>query len=56
MKALVVEKDKLRKNIDIVKKRADHAMIFGVLKGNGYGLGLIELCLLYTSPSPRDRG
>lgn len=43
MKALVVEKDKLRKNIDIVKKRADHAMIFGVLKGNGYGLGLIEL-------------
>ena len=43
MKALVVEKDKLRKNIDMVKKRADHAMIFGVLKGNGYGLGLIEL-------------
>ena len=43
MKALVVEKDKLRKNIDIVKKRADQAMIFGVLKGNGSGLGLIEL-------------
>ena len=43
MKALVVEKDKLRKNIEIIKKHSDHAIIFGVLKGNGYGLGLIEL-------------
>ena len=43
MKYLVVEKEKICHNAQAVKKRAGSAQIFGVLKGDGYGLGLIEL-------------
>lgn len=41
MKKLVVEKDKLVNNINIIKKMTSSTII-AVLKGNGYGLGLVE--------------
>ncbi|MDY3284982.1 MAG: alanine racemase [Eubacteriales bacterium] len=43
MKAYIVERDKLKNNIDIVKKRAAGKPIYGVIKANGYGLGLLQL-------------
>jgi len=46
MKSLVVESDKIRKNIEIIRDKAKGVPIIGVLKGNGYGLGLIELAKL----------
>lgn len=41
MKSLIVEKDKLVKNIEIIKDLTK-AKIIAVLKGNGYGLGIVE--------------
>lgn len=43
MKRLLIKKDDLQKNIDTIKKKAGECEIIGVLKGNGYGLGLVEL-------------
>ena len=43
MKCLVVDRKKLLNNIKIVTNRAGSAPVYGVLKGNGYGLGLIGL-------------
>jgi len=48
MKRLVIETEKLKSNIEVIKKKADGRLIYGVLKGNGYGLGIepmAELCL-----------
>jgi alanine racemase len=41
MKSLVVEKDKLTKNIELIKGMTS-SKIIAVLKGNGYGLGIKE--------------
>lgn len=46
MKKLVVEKDKLIENINIIKNKANGTKIIGVVKFNGYGLGIIELSKL----------
>lgn len=43
MKAYIVERDRLKQNIDVIKKRAAGKAIYGVIKGNGYGLGLLQL-------------
>ena len=51
MKAYIVEKDKLKNNIDIVKRKAAGKPIYGVIKGNGYGLGLLQMARIL-----RDEG
>lgn len=38
----VIEKDKLVSNINIVKKKAGNSKIYAVVKGDGYGLGLLR--------------
>ena len=43
MKAYVVDTAALRNNIHIVQERAGQAVIWAVLKGNGYGLGIVPL-------------
>lgn len=43
MKYLVIESARLKNNIECVKKRAGNSAVYGVLKGGGYGLGLLEL-------------
>lgn len=43
MKAYIVEKADLMENIRILRERAGDVPIYGVIKGNGYGLGLIPL-------------
>ncbi len=50
-KYLVVERDKVRNNIKEVKKRAGDAAVYGVVKGGGYGFGLVEMADLL-----RDEG
>jgi len=48
---LVVDRQKVRNNIRQVKERAGDAVIFGVLKGNAYGFGLVDMADLL-----RDEG
>ena len=43
MKAYIVESADVRKNLENIKKRAGSAAVIAVLKGNGYGLGLLEM-------------
>ncbi len=43
MKQYLVDRGQLRQNIEVVKARAGGTPIYGVLKGEGYGLGLLEL-------------
>lgn len=42
MKSLLINKKDLRHNIDIIKNLSKDSKIIAVVKGNGYGLGLIE--------------
>ena len=44
MKALLVKKEDLRHNINVIKDLAgsDEYKIIAVVKGNGYGLGLVD--------------
>lgn len=44
MKSLIISKEDLRYNIYIIKNLAKekNCNIIGVVKGNGYGLGLVE--------------
>lgn len=51
MKRFVVNKTDLTLNIRTICSRAGHAQIIGVLKGQGYGLGLLEFAQLL-----RDEG
>ena len=43
MKCLVVDTKKVRRNIALVREKAGGCAVYGVLKGNGYGLGLLRL-------------
>ena len=43
MKAIVVDQAALDSNIQVVVRRAGPRRVYGVLKNNGYGLGLLEL-------------
>ena len=44
MKALLINKEDLKHNINIIKERAkqNETKIIAVVKGNGYGIGLVE--------------
>jgi alanine racemase len=48
MKKLVIDKEGVKQNIDIVKSLTT-SKIIGVLKGNGYGLGIVELASALSS-------
>ncbi|HHX71637.1 MAG TPA: alanine racemase [Clostridiales bacterium] len=45
-KYLVVERQKVRNNIAQIRKKAGTAEVYGVLKGNAYGFGLLEMAHL----------
>ncbi|MBQ4048762.1 MAG: alanine racemase [Clostridia bacterium] len=42
-KFLVVEREKVRANIRKIRQRAGAATVYGVIKGNGYGFGMIDM-------------
>lgn len=48
MPTFYIDKNILRKNIEITKKLAEKAQVIGVVKGNGYGLGLCTYAHLLT--------
>ena len=43
MKTLVIEKSRIKNNVAKVLTRAGRAAVYAVLKGNAYGLGLVEM-------------
>ncbi len=43
MKTLVVERSKIRENLETVKEQAGKAQVIAVLKANAYGLGMLEM-------------
>ncbi|RCX17471.1 alanine racemase [Anaerobacterium chartisolvens] len=47
MKTLIIERDKLVENIQCIKERTSSTVI-AVLKGNGYGLGIVDFARLLT--------
>lgn len=49
MRAYIVEKAALERNIRLLRKKAGDAQIWGVVKGNGYGLGCVELARLLAA-------
>lgn len=46
MKAYIVERAALEQNLRFLQEQAGDAVIYGVIKGNGYGLGLIPMARL----------
>ena len=46
MKAYVVDSAAVRSNLQILKDRAGSAVLWAVLKGDGYGLGLVQMAAL----------
>ena len=53
MKTLLVEKNKIRANLETVKAKAGKAQVIAVLKANAYGLGLREMAQLCREASIR---
>lgn len=51
MKTLVIEKDRVRHNANLIKEKAGSSQLYAVLTGNGHGAGLIPLAKLL-----RDEG
>lgn len=45
-KAFVVERDAVSNNLKIIRAKAENALVIGVLKGNAYGFGLVEVARL----------
>lgn len=46
MKAYIVERAALEQNLRFLQAQAGDAVIYGVIKGNGYGLGLVPMARL----------
>ena len=51
---VVINRRALRHNLQRLRELAPASKMVAVVKANAYGHGLLETCLLYTSPSPRD--
>ncbi len=51
MKTLVIERQAVKQNLTIIKERAGSAAIYGVLSGDAYGAGLVDMAKLL-----RDEG
>ena len=51
VKKLILERDALKNNIDVIRERAGSAAIYGVLTGDACGAGTVELARLL-----RDEG
>ena len=51
MKTLVIEKRAIKQNLSAIKEKADGAELYGVLSGDAYGAGLVEMARLL-----RDEG
>ena len=46
MKTLLIDTNRVKANVARIRERAGNALIYGVLKGNAYGLGLLEMAEL----------
>ena len=51
MKVLVIDKQAVKKNITVLKRRAEKSAIYAVLTGDAHGAGLVEMAKLL-----RDEG
>lgn len=51
MKTLVIDKQAVKKNITVLKRRAEKSVIYAVLTGDAHGAGLVEMARLL-----RDEG
>ena len=51
MKAYVVDSAAVRSNLQILKERAGSAVLWAVLKGDGYGLGLVQMAAICREAS-----
>lgn len=49
MKSYVVEKSALEHNIRLLLEKAGKAVVWGVIKGDGYGLGVVEMAKLLAA-------
>ena len=49
MKQYVIKKQDLIHNIEVIKSKCADAEIIAVLKGNGYGLGIVEFAMVLKS-------
>ncbi len=49
MRAYMVDKSALAHNIGIILERAGDAVVWGVIKGDGYGLGCVELARVLSA-------
>ena len=51
---VTVDLSALGKNYETMREKSGMAEAAAVIKADAYGLGITQICLLYTSPSPRD--
>lgn len=49
MKAYMVDKSALAHNVRVILERAGGAVVWGVIKGDGYGLGCVELARVLSA-------
>ena len=50
MNSFIIEREKIKKNVDVISERAGAATVIAVVKGNGYGFGLSEyISILHES-------
>lgn len=54
MKELLVQTDRIRTNLKLIRQRAGDAVIYAVLKGDAYGLGLIEMARILRAEGIRN--